>query len=163
MWAATQIKGCVDTRTIEQVHSSQDPNDPIQLFTLPKGWYAQEPRFIPRANSTSEDDGWLLTYVYDESQLDPFTGEAPPNTASELWIIDARNMKDIVARIHLPQRVPYGLHGNWFSEEMLASQRPVTGFRVESEILQRRTQMQIGGPLWRAWMSTRNGLERWMA
>lgn len=158
-----QIKGCVDNRTVEEVRASDDPNDPIQLFTLPKGWYAQEPRFVPRKNSASEDDGWLLTYVFDESQLDRITGEAPSNASSELWIIDARNMKDVIARIHLPQRVPYGLHGNWFSEDMLTSQRSVGTYRVESEILQQRKRLQVGGIFWTTWMGVRSGLERWIA
>ena len=38
-------------------------------------------------------------------------------------------MTDIVARIRLPQRVPYGLHGSWFSEEEVLGQRPYTGLR----------------------------------
>ncbi|TDZ27036.1 Carotenoid 9,10(9',10')-cleavage dioxygenase 1 [Colletotrichum orbiculare MAFF 240422] len=117
------IKGCVDTRTVAQVLRSRDPDDPIKLFRMPLGWYAQEPRFVPRKNSQTEDDGWLLTYAFDESQLDA-AGECRPDAASELWIIDAKDMKHVVARIKLPQRVPYGLHGAWFSEEEIRCQMP---------------------------------------
>lgn len=35
---------------------------PVEIFPMPKGWYAQEPRFVPRKNPTSEDDGYLLSY-----------------------------------------------------------------------------------------------------
>lgn len=102
------VRGCVDTRTVAEVMNSGDPDDPIKLFQMPEGWYAQEPRFVPRASPTSEDDGWLLTYVFDESQLDS-SGKCRPDAVSELWIIDARSMRDVVAKVKLPQRVPYGL------------------------------------------------------
>ncbi|TQN72064.1 Carotenoid 9,10(9',10')-cleavage dioxygenase 1 [Colletotrichum shisoi] len=117
------VKGCVDTRSIAQVRDSKDPEDPIKLFRMPDGWYAQEPRFVPRAEYRSEDDGWLLTYAFNEAQLDE-RGECPRDAASELWIIDATNMKEIVARVKLPQRVPYGLHGTWFGENEIQEQKP---------------------------------------
>ncbi|KAI3559041.1 retinal pigment epithelial membrane protein [Colletotrichum abscissum] len=123
------VKGCVDTRSIAQVMESQDPQDPIKLFRMPVGWYAQEPRFVPRREPDSEDDGWLLTYVFNEDQLDE-QGECVPEAASELWIIDAKEMKGVVARIKLPQRVPYGLHGTWFSEEEIDEQKPFEKVRT---------------------------------
>ncbi|KAI9784506.1 MAG: hypothetical protein M1816_000826 [Peltula sp. TS41687] len=122
------VTGCVDHRTVAEVLASSDPNDPIQVFPMPPNRCAQEPRFVPREDGNSEDDGWLLTYVFDESQLDQH-GNAPEGCRSELWVIDARNMRDIVARVYLPQRVPYGLHGSWFSEKSIQSQRPVARFR----------------------------------
>jgi hypothetical protein len=47
-------------------------------------------------------------------------------------VIDAKKMQDVVARIHLPQRVPYGLHGAWFSDEDIAGQRSITAIRRET-------------------------------
>ncbi|KAI1078964.1 carotenoid oxygenase [Whalleya microplaca] len=126
-----QIKGCVDVRSLDEVIHSAEPNDPIKLFQMPEGWFAQEPRFVPRENATSEDDGWLLTYVFDESQLDD-SGECDDSAASELWIIDAKSMKEVVARVKLPQRVPYGLHGAWFSEDEIAEQKPFDRLRQET-------------------------------
>lgn len=126
-----QIKGCVDRRNIDEVMRSTDVDDPIKLFRMPEGWYAQEPRFVARRGASSEDDGWLLTYVFDESQLDE-EGECEEEAVSELWVIDARNMKDVIARIRLPQRVPYGLHGAWFPEEDILSQRTVGAVRRET-------------------------------
>ncbi|KAI1465359.1 carotenoid oxygenase [Daldinia caldariorum] len=125
-----QIKGCVDTRGVDEVMQSTDENDPVKLFQMPPGWFAQEPRFVPRENPATEDDGWLLTYVFDESQLDD-EGECREDAISELWIINAINMRDIVARVKLPQRVPYGLHGAWFSEDDIAGQRPFDAVRRE--------------------------------
>ncbi|PQE24285.1 hypothetical protein CJF31_00002537 [Rutstroemia sp. NJR-2017a BVV2] len=114
------VIGCVDTRNVSEILASNDLNDPIKIFKMPEGFYAQESRFVPRANGASEDDGWLLTYVFDESQLDE-QGVAGPASRSELWIIDAKNMTDV--------RVPYGLHGCWFSEEEINNQRPFETIR----------------------------------
>ncbi|KAK8121875.1 retinal pigment epithelial membrane protein [Apiospora sp. TS-2023a] len=153
-----QIKGCVDTRGIAEVMKSTDPNDPVKLFRLPKGWYAQEPRFVARADAKAEDDGWLLTYVFDESQLDA-SGECRDDEGkcgarSELWVIDARNMTDVVARIKLPQRVPYGLHGRWYSEAEIRGQRPHLGVRRERTA----AEMDTSSPL----AIVRDTLERWI-
>lgn len=122
------IKGCVDTRTIGQVIESKNPDDPIKVFQMPSKWYAQEPRFVPRSNSESEDDGWLLFYAFDESQMDS-EGNCLGDAESELWIVDARTMEDVVARVKLPQRVPYGLHGTWFNEDEIQGQRPYEAVR----------------------------------
>ena len=124
----TPIIGCVDNRSVPEVLTSQDPNDPIKIFKLPQGFYAQESRFVPRLNGESEDDGWILSYVFDERQLDEH-GNAGQCSKSELWIIEAKEMKEVVCRVHLPQRVPYGLHGNWFSEAEIRSQRPIETIR----------------------------------
>ena len=122
------IRGCVDMRSVQEILRTNDKEDPISIFQLPPGWYAQEPRFVPRRDGTGEDDGWLLTYVFDESQLDT-SGECGPEAKSELWIIDAKDMKTVVARVHLTQRVPYGLHGSFFNEQKVKSQRPIDTIR----------------------------------
>jgi carotenoid cleavage dioxygenase-like enzyme len=136
------IKGCVDTRTVSEILASSDPHDPIQLFEMPEGWFAQEPRFVPRSNANGEDDGWLLTYVFDEAQLNA-RGECPDHAVSELWIIDAKGMKDVVARIKLPQRVPYGLHGAWFTQSEVQNQKPY-------QTIQTIPGPREGGGLWSA-------------
>ena len=44
-----------------------------------------------------------MGYVYDSA-----------NDSSDLVILDASNISgDAVAKIHLPQRVPFGFHGSW--------------------------------------------------
>ena len=41
--------------------------------------------------------------------------------SSELCILDAEDITGPeVARIHLPQRVPFGFHGNWVSDNSVA-------------------------------------------
>lgn len=160
----TPITGYVDGRNIAEIEASNDPQDPIKVFMMPEGWYAQESRFVPRNNGSSEDDGWILSYVFDESsQLDSY-GECIANAKSELWIIDAKNMKDVVARVYLPQRVPYGLHGSWFSEEQVRSQRPVNSIRSLPVVVLDGLETRIDKSLiWRWWMKARAWLERRLA
>ncbi len=65
-----------------------------------------EPVFVGRHGSVDEDDGWLLTFVHDI-----------PNDSAELVVLDAQDFnRREVARVLLPQRVPYGFHGNWVSD-----------------------------------------------
>ncbi|KAN0061602.1 hypothetical protein ACQY0O_006449 [Thecaphora frezii] len=134
----------VDTRTVVQVLEQQRAaaedadRDTIQVFEMPRGWYAQEATFVPRARRAGEpepdeDDGWLMCYVFDElTGLHPTSGEVLPDATSELWIIDAKGMKDVVCRIKLPQRVPYGLHGTLFTEQQIANQKPVPASQIRS-------------------------------
>lgn len=61
-----------------------------------------ESSFVPKANAVNEDDGYLMTYVFDAN-----------TNSSEFVIFDAGSMSDEpVATVHLP-RVPFGFHGNW--------------------------------------------------
>jgi carotenoid cleavage dioxygenase-like enzyme len=122
------VSGCVDTRSVDEILQSKRSDDPIQVFKLPPGHYAQESRFVLRADAKTEDDGFLLFYVFNEAQLDE-SGECQPDAKSELWIVDAKNMKTVIGKVVLPQRVPYGLHGNWFPEKQILHQRPVETIR----------------------------------
>ncbi len=64
---------------------------------------AGEPVFVGRPGGTAEDDGWLLTFVHDGS-----------DDSAEFVVIDAQDFgRGYVARVKLPQRVPFGFHGNW--------------------------------------------------
>ncbi len=73
---------------------------------LGNGRAGGEPVFVPGAGASAEDDGYLLSFVYDQAE-----------NKSELIIVDASNMeKDPVARIHLPRRVPAGFHGSWVAD-----------------------------------------------
>lgn len=147
------VTGVVDSRTMEEIG---DNDDTIGVFKLPTGWFAQEPRFVPREDARSEDDGYLLFYAFDETQLDTSSGEIPNEETchSELWVVDAKDMKTTVARVVLPQRVPYGLHGSWFPKEEIASQREVTGLRTLSVDEEEKKGV---------WASIRRSLERGLA
>ena len=70
------------------------------------GRAAGEPVFVAREGGTSEDDGWLLTFVHDLGA-----------ETAELVVMDAADLeRGCVARVALPQRVPFGFHGNWVSD-----------------------------------------------
>jgi carotenoid cleavage dioxygenase len=62
--------------------------------------------FVPSTSGPAdESSGWYIGYVYD-----------PARDGSDLVIIDASDFAaQPVARITLPQRVPFGFHGNWIS------------------------------------------------
>ncbi|KAL8929748.1 MAG: hypothetical protein Q9172_000305 [Xanthocarpia lactea] len=155
----TTISGVVDSRNVDEILASKDMDDPIKIFKMPDGWYAQESRFVPRQDGVAEDDGWLLSYVFDENQLQE-DGECKPGAKSELWIIEAKSMREVIAKIQLPQRVPYGLHGNWFSKEDVQNQRPI-------ERLRRLPHGEMTKPksstLWQAWMAVRRAMESSLA
>ena len=73
---------------------------------LGAGRFGGEPVFVPAQSASAEDDGYLLSYVYDQAK-----------NRSELIIVDASNMSaDPVARVHLPVRVPAGFHGSWVAD-----------------------------------------------
>ncbi|QIW99276.1 hypothetical protein AMS68_004794 [Peltaster fructicola] len=126
------VTGVVDERLIEEVLEAGS-DDPIQAFKMPDGWYAQEPRFVSASNPTSEDDGFLIWFAFDESQLLD-NGDVPADNTtqrakSELWIVNAKDMRTVLARVQLPQRVPYGLHASWFEQSQIQQQRPVAEVR----------------------------------
>jgi carotenoid cleavage dioxygenase len=65
-----------------------------------------EPVFVPASPTAGEDEGWLLTYVYDAAR-----------DGSDLVILDAADFTGkAVATIALPQRVPFGFHGSWIPD-----------------------------------------------
>ena len=62
--------------------------------------------FVPRAGDAAEDDGWVMSFVHDAS-----------TDRSDLVILAAQDFAgEPVATIHLPQRVPFGFHGNWIPD-----------------------------------------------
>jgi len=72
-------------------------------FKVGAGRHSAEPVFVPKEGAQAEDEGYLLTYVFDES-----------SNRSDLIILDAQDLaRPALAQIHIPTRVPYGFHGNW--------------------------------------------------
>jgi carotenoid cleavage dioxygenase len=62
-----------------------------------------EPVFVPRSEGAAEDDGWLMAYAYDRSR-----------NGTDVMIFHAQDLAaGPVATVALPQRVPFGFHGNW--------------------------------------------------
>ena len=89
---------------------------PLFRYDLPSGTQAThdfgpgrvagEAVFVPRSAESAEDDGWLITYVYD---LD--------RERSDLVVLNAGDFEgEPQATVHLPGRVPMGFHGNWIPD-----------------------------------------------
>jgi carotenoid cleavage dioxygenase len=78
-----------------------------RVFDHGPGRAAGEPVFVSRPGSTVEDDGWLVTFVHDLA-----AGTA------EFVVLDAQEFdrRGYVAQVPLPQRVPFGFHGNWVND-----------------------------------------------
>lgn len=74
-----------------------------------KGRETGEGVFVPKKDGKDEDDGYLISFVYDHAEQ-----------RSELAIIDCRVFKKaVIARIQIPQRVPQGFHGMWLDDDIL--------------------------------------------
>ena len=70
-------------------------------------YYGGEALFVPRKDSASEDDGYLLELIMADDR-------------AALLILDAATMTE-VTRLPLPQRVPFGVHSCWLNAEQIAA------------------------------------------
>ena len=60
--------------------------------------------FAPDPDEGNEDDGWLVNAVYDDAR-----------DATDVVVLDARDVAyGPIAPVHLPRRIPFGFHANWF-------------------------------------------------
>ncbi len=82
------------------------------LWSAAPWGYVGEPVFVPRdpdlTNGGAEDEGWVLTLVFDAR-----------SGRSAVVILDAQTLQ-LVARLNLQHHVPYGLHGS-FTPEVFSS------------------------------------------
>jgi carotenoid cleavage dioxygenase-like enzyme len=80
-----------------------------QRYDFASGASPAEPLFVPTADATDEDHGYVLSYVYE-----------PSTNTSDLWVMEAGNISaGPVAKVKLPVRVPFGFHGLWVPEEVI--------------------------------------------
>ncbi|MEE2663304.1 MAG: carotenoid oxygenase family protein [Myxococcota bacterium] len=65
--------------------------------------------FVPASAAAGEDEGFVLSFVYDSDR-----------DCSEVVVLDAQDFEGAaLARVRLPQRVPFGFHGSWIDAEVL--------------------------------------------
>jgi len=77
--------------------------DVSERFEPGEGRSPGEPVFVRAADGAGEDEGWVLSVVYDATR-----------DRSDLVILDATSFAGPpVATVHLPARVPHGFHGSW--------------------------------------------------
>ncbi|MFW6264035.1 MAG: carotenoid oxygenase family protein [Cyanobacteriota bacterium] len=91
---------------LQAILKLDDKTGERQLWSAAPSGFVSEPVFVAKPNATAEDEGWLLTMVYDGSQH-----------RSDIVILDAQDLNlGPVGRLHLKHHIPYGLHGNWTGE-----------------------------------------------
>jgi all-trans-8'-apo-beta-carotenal 15,15'-oxygenase len=96
---------------VAERETGNDPLQAIQKLDLESGesrvWsaaprgFVSEPLMVPRPGATADDDGWVLTVVWNGARC-----------ASDLVILDAASMAE-VAVLELPLALPHGLHGSF--------------------------------------------------
>jgi carotenoid cleavage dioxygenase-like enzyme len=70
------------------------------------GRSTSEPVFVPVDGDAAEDEGWVLSFVYDKAE-----------GSSSFVVLDASDMSaEPVATVAIPQRVPHGFHGSWLPD-----------------------------------------------
>jgi len=75
----------------------------VERHDVGAGRAAGEPVFVAASPDSGEDEGWVLTVVYDAT-----------TDTSDVLVIDATDFTAApVATIHLRRRVPFGFHGTW--------------------------------------------------
>jgi len=81
-------------------------NARTEVHDFGPGCVSLEPVFVPRADATEEDDGYMMAYVYNGRRA-----------ASDVVIWSAQDFSGPpLAIIELPVRVPFGFHGDWFPD-----------------------------------------------
>ena len=79
------------------------------------GCMTSEPVFVRKPGATAEDDGWILSTVYDRARH-----------RSDVVILEARDfVGEPLASIRLPVRVPFTFHGGWAPDRNAASEQPL--------------------------------------
>ncbi|KAJ7544296.1 hypothetical protein O6H91_09G073100 [Diphasiastrum complanatum] len=96
-----QIKMHLPNTSSDQI-SNETPKVRFESRDFGPNKFGSEPQFVARPGGMDEDDGWLITYVYDRS-----------SDMSEVHIVSTQNFEasEPITIISLPQRVPFGFHG----------------------------------------------------
>ena len=77
----------------------------LRIHDFGEGRFSSEPNFVPSGKTDAEDDGYLVSIVYNHARA-----------KSEVVIVDARDMQRELAVIPLEHHVPFGFHGGFYSE-----------------------------------------------
>ena len=83
-----------------------DVTDERQIWSSGPTGHVGESVFAPDPDGSAEDDGWLINAVFDSA-----------TDRTDICVLDARNVSaGPISRVHLPHRMPFGFHANWFPE-----------------------------------------------
>ncbi|RMH50335.1 MAG: apocarotenoid-15,15'-oxygenase [Alphaproteobacteria bacterium] len=88
---------------------------------LPEGQFASEAPFAPRIGAREEDDGYLVTFIINQT-----TGR------SEVALIDCKRFEDgPVCRVQLPHQMASGTHACWADGADIRAGGVLAGARAE--------------------------------
>ncbi|XP_030530708.1 carotenoid 9,10(9',10')-cleavage dioxygenase 1-like isoform X2 [Rhodamnia argentea] len=77
----------------------------VEYHNFEKDSFCSGSIFVPKKDGVGEDSGWIVSWVHNEE-----------TDVSQVHVIDAQKFEgEPVAKITLPQRVPYGFHGTFVS------------------------------------------------
>jgi all-trans-8'-apo-beta-carotenal 15,15'-oxygenase len=80
----------------------------LKLHDFGAGRFTSEPNFIPCGDGGREDEGYLISIVYNHSRK-----------KSEVVILDATDMQKELAVIPLDHHVPFGFHGGFYQQTFI--------------------------------------------
>uniref|UniRef100_A0A5B7CCU4 Carotenoid 9,10(9',10')-cleavage dioxygenase 1-like n=1 Tax=Davidia involucrata TaxID=16924 RepID=A0A5B7CCU4_DAVIN len=77
----------------------------VEYHKFAKNNFCTGSTFVSKPEAVEEDDGWIVAFVHNED-----------TDVSQVIVVDAKKFEDEpIAKIPLPQRVPYGHHGAYFA------------------------------------------------
>ena len=77
----------------------------LKVHDFGEGRFTSEANFIPAGEHAAEDDGYLISIVYNHQRK-----------KSEVVILDARDMEEALAVIPLDHHIPFGFHGGFYPQ-----------------------------------------------
>jgi all-trans-8'-apo-beta-carotenal 15,15'-oxygenase len=80
----------------------------LRVHDFGPGRFSSEVNFIPHGEQAAEDEGYLVSIVYNHARK-----------KSEVVILDARGMREELAVIPLDHHVPFGFHGGFYEETFI--------------------------------------------
>jgi carotenoid cleavage dioxygenase-like enzyme len=90
-----------------QLYKYDLKNGAKEVHKFPDGHEPGEAVFVPAEGATNEDDGYMMTYVWQ-----------PETDTSYMAILDATNFSgDPIAEVHVPRRIVAGFHTSWIPDE----------------------------------------------
>ncbi len=93
---------------IQSIMKYDQSNGQYQMWNPGERSFAGEPVFVPRQSPIEEDNGYLLSVVYDASIH-----------RSYVVILDAKNLNYPLTKCYLTHHLPQGFHGTWTPQNFL--------------------------------------------
>jgi carotenoid cleavage dioxygenase len=97
------VGGEASAMMVNSLVKHDSTTDRMEVRSLPSGHAPSDCEFVPNPYPTSEDDGWILSYVYN-----------PAINSSYLLVLAAQDFTGKpLAIVELPTRIPFGFHTTW--------------------------------------------------